>query len=976
MPVPPFSAAWRSAILGLILVLPALAQADSAMRLVSLEVLELEWVLPHVPEKAGPAPQWNLAPAADLVVPEPGRFLVTAAGRPVEVAAVGLKRRVASATREGPELQLATWLYLRLALPVDPRAEIRVANPDGGLWDASVTFHLPPAEDGARVSPAIHVSHEGYAAGLPKKALVGHYLGTLGELPVAARDFLLRRADGSEAFAGRLSRRAEKGYAYQPAPYQEVWEADFSGVDRPGLYWIEIPGVGRSETFRIGNEIVLGAARAYALGLYHQRCGAANELPFTRFLHAPCHLAQAAVPLPAPEHAFTWATLARLNAAAAGAAGPAPAIVDEASQLYPFVRRGAVDVAGGHHDAGDYSKYTTNSASFIHVMVFAADVLTGAADRDDLGLPESGDGIPDLLQLAKWEADFLAKLQDDDGGFYFLVYPRGRAYEHDVPPDRGDPQVVWPKNTAATAAAVAALAQAGSSPAFRRHFPDAAAAYLARAERGWRFLEEARARHGAAAYQRLTHYGDTFRDADELAWAACELYLATGRDEYHRSFRERCDPADGATRRWGWWRMSESWGHAIRSYAFAARSGRRPAAALHRAMLDACEREVEAAAHDVARWAADSAYGTSLPVPTRRVRGGGWYFSLAQAFDLAVASELAAPPASDPHARYLEAYAANLAYELGGNPVNLCYITGLGRRAPREIVHQHAQNDRRALPPSGLPVGNVQAGLPYLPAYQAALRMLSFPGDGAASAPYPYYDRWSDLPNVSTEFVIVDQARALAGLCWLAGRLGLPNRPWRAAPAAIGGLPAKARAGQSLRAHLRVPDGLRLEDAEITWEASGGQEGRRPDFAFEARGHGPAWVEAEARWPDGRRVFAVAGFECDNGLPTVWVETTGAEAAAAAAGRVAFRRRGPADAALRVHFQLRGSAAKWKEYRRPEGDMPTEITIPAGRTEAELAIVPVPAALGPAPKDVVFVVAPDAAYNVGEPAEATVRLRP
>ena len=43
-----------------------------------------------------------------------------------------------------------------------------------------------------------------------------------------------------------------------------------------------------------------------------------------------------------------------------------------------------------------------------------------------MGIPESGDGKSDLLQEAKWEADFLAKMQDDDGGFYFLVYPKER----------------------------------------------------------------------------------------------------------------------------------------------------------------------------------------------------------------------------------------------------------------------------------------------------------------------------------------------------------------------------------------------------------------------------------------------------------------------------------------------------------------------------------------------------------------------
>src|SRR5437763_6643480 len=115
------------------------------------------------------------------------------------------------------------------------------------------------------------------------------------------------------------------------------------------------------------------------------------------------------------------------------------------------------------------------------MLVFAVDAFPGVGELDNLGLPESGDGKSDLLQEAKWEADFLAKMQDDDGGFFFLVYPRDREYESNVTCDHGDPQVVWPKTTAASAAAVAALAQCASSRTFQRQFPDAAKLYLAKA---------------------------------------------------------------------------------------------------------------------------------------------------------------------------------------------------------------------------------------------------------------------------------------------------------------------------------------------------------------------------------------------------------------------------------------------------------------------------------------------------------------
>jgi len=103
-----------------------------------------------------------------------------------------------------------------------------------------------------------------------------------------------------------------------------------------------------------------------------------------------------------------------------------------------------------------------------------ADSLPGVASLDNLGLPESGDGLSDVMQEAKWEADCLAKLQDADGGFYYLVYPQLSEYEGDILPENGQQQVVWPKNTAVTAAAVAALAQCASSPRFKQAYPQAA----------------------------------------------------------------------------------------------------------------------------------------------------------------------------------------------------------------------------------------------------------------------------------------------------------------------------------------------------------------------------------------------------------------------------------------------------------------------------------------------------------------------
>jgi hypothetical protein len=963
----------KRCVIGLLSLLGLALQADDLhepgvrLRILSPQVLEVEIVAVR---ERGPEQPWYLALPAPAA-PPPTAFAVTVAGRPVAVAAVGLKRRELFAPLAHRDLRVATWISLQLAEAVAEGAEVRVTRLAGVDWpgDAALTARADPR----RETPVIHVNLEGYGVGLPKVALVGYFLGTAGELPIAAEaGFRVVTPAGKTVFEGTLTPHPETGYTYSPAPYQQVWAADFSKLEAPGDYQVVVPGLGASVPFRIGDGLIMNFARTYALGLYHQRCGTGNALPFTRFTHGPCHTAPASIPVPAAEFPYTWTALVRAaEAAPKNTRRTGAPLASEAVQLYPFVRRGTIDVAGGHHDAGDYSKYTTNSASLVHCLVFAVDSLAGVAQVDNLGLPESGDGIPDLLQEAKWESDFLAKLQDDDGGFYFLVYPRDRSYEGNVLPDRGDPQVVWPKNTAATAAAVAALAQASSSPRFRAAYPAEAKAYLEQARRGWKFLTDALARNGYdGAYQRMTHYGDGYQHDDELAWAACELYLATGEEEFHRKFREWCDPARASSRRWGWWRLTESWGHAIRSYAFGARSGRLPPNRLDARLLAGCEQEIEAAGRDTLLWSEKSAYGTSLPEPTKRVRGGGWYFSVDQAFDLAVASHLDYPARNDPRPQFLAAFVANLNYEGGCNPVNQPYVTGLGGPRQRVLVHQYAQNDRRVLPPSGLPVGSIQVGLPYMDAYRGELGALAIPSyGGAEGAIYPFYDRWTDTHNVQTEFVVVNQARALAGLAWLAAKSDLVGQKWKGAAGRITGLPEKIGLGAAITARFEAPPEMGAPPVEILWEGRDQQPVRGETFTFTPKNHGGQWVEAEARWADGRRVFAAANFSTDNGLPVVTVTAPGPEAAVAPRrdAAIVFQRTGKTDAPLTIRFKLLGTATKWLDYRRPRGDMPVEVTIPAGASSVTMNLLAVPEGLHANARHLVLALERAPGYNLAEP---------
>ena len=836
---------------GLDLALPD--PGECALRILAPTLLEIVRINSKAPDP-DPVDSWDFVdPEGNLNLPDVSQFQVSVDGHPDAVRGAGFKRRPRYAPLAVRDLRIDNRIYLALARPIADGQAVTVTTADAALWPANITFTA--TADPLRYSPAVHVNEEGYMPSRPKEAMVGYYLGSLGELNIRFVGFttftLVDAASGAVVFHGRLMQRPDSGFTYLPRPYQGVYEADFSAFDTPGLYRLVIPGLGASLPFPITDGVAMDFARAYALGIYHQRCGAPNALPYTRFTHAACHMAAASVPLPQADFENAWKTIAR-DTASLDPTQTAPRLEDPASQLYPYVNQGPIDVSGGHHDAGDYSKYTIDSAQFIHYLVFAADALPGAGALDNLGIPESGDGRSDLLEEAKWEADFLCKMQDADGGFYFLVYPRDRSYENDVLPEFGDSQIVWPKNTSATAAAVAALAQAASSPLFKRQFPDAAALYLWKARLGWSFLTHAIAAHGKdGAYQKLTQYGDLFMHNDELAWAACEMFLATGDPAFERKLIEWYDPADPATRRWTWWRLFESYGCACRDYAFAVRTGRVKASQLDPAYLAKCETEIEAAGKDALAASDNSAYGTSFSAQAKRSRSAGWYFSVERAFDMTVAYQLRADP------DYLDAIFSNMNYEGGSNPLNLSYITGIGSKRQRQIVSQYAQNDHRLLPPSGIPIGNIETGFMWTATYGKEIGKLSYPPDSAKSDPYPFYDRWADTFNTGTEFTIVTQARSLATLAWLAAQSPLKAQPWKAVPARIDVPRGYVQVNKPITLTCTAP-GLDLTAAKIVWEIQGLDLIEGATCTFTPPAPGSYRVEAEAQWTDGRRVFAAA----------------------------------------------------------------------------------------------------------------------
>src|SRR5262249_41673015 len=147
---------------------------------------------------------------------------VTANGKTIPVTGIGFKRRPLYAPLVGYDLRIQNSLYLQLGSPVSDNQTVTVKNSDPSLWIATQVFST--TVDPLRYSPAIHVNHEGYMPNFSKKAMVGYYLGNLGEMNCAASGFsIVDASSGATVYQGSLVSRPDVGYEYTPTPYQEVY---------------------------------------------------------------------------------------------------------------------------------------------------------------------------------------------------------------------------------------------------------------------------------------------------------------------------------------------------------------------------------------------------------------------------------------------------------------------------------------------------------------------------------------------------------------------------------------------------------------------------------------------------------------------------------------------------------------------------------------------------------------------------------
>ena len=121
----------------------------------------------------------------------------------------------------------------------------------------------------------------------------------------------------------------------------------------------------------------------------------------------------------------------------------------------PFTKSQIKDLRGGWYDAGDFNKYTSWAARYIIVQLHAYEEHPQAFS-DDYGIPESGNGIPDILDEVKWGLDWLVRMQNSDGSLLCV-----QGLESASPPsDAKGASYYGPPTTSATLMGAAAFAYA------------------------------------------------------------------------------------------------------------------------------------------------------------------------------------------------------------------------------------------------------------------------------------------------------------------------------------------------------------------------------------------------------------------------------------------------------------------------------------------------------------------------------------
>jgi len=235
------------------------------------------------------------------------------------------------------------------------------------------------------------------------------------------------------------------------------WWFDFSSVTTAGEYYIyDATNNVRSHRFVINDDVYAQVLKSAMRVFYYNRCGIAKQNPYA-------------------QSPWTDATSFTQDAQARDVFNKTNGNLEK-------------DLSGGWYDAGDFNKYITFAESTMHDLLWAY-IENPTVFTDDWDIPESGNGIPDIIDELKWELDFFKKMNNPDGSTHLKMGSQDYSDNTQTPPSLNtDTRFYGPTCSSAEIVAAGVFAQAAivfeQFPALSAYAQD----MEARAETTWAYV--------------------------------------------------------------------------------------------------------------------------------------------------------------------------------------------------------------------------------------------------------------------------------------------------------------------------------------------------------------------------------------------------------------------------------------------------------------------------------------------------------
>ncbi len=433
---------------------------------------------------------------------------------------------------------------------------------------------------------------------------------------------------------------------------------DFSALTKPGKYQIIVDGKFVSHPFEIGDNLHYDALRKSVRAYYYNR---------------------ASMPIDS-QYGGKWAR---------AAGHPDDVVYVHKSAASPNRPEGTViSSPGGWYDAGDYNKYIVNSAITTYTLMLASNTYAPVADTLSLNIPESAQPIPDLTSETLYNLRWMLTMQDPaDGGVYHKLTTLN--FEGFIMPSEcQQKRYVVTKSTAAALDFAATMAYASRTLSSRSKELMELARQCDRAAEdayGWAKKNPNVIFHNPDDVS-TGEYGDADLN-DEWFWAATEMWLTTGDDDY----------AEDALAHKGVFGLP-SWGN-VGTLAYYS-------------MVD-CGESLPGV-NPVSELASQA--DAFLAIEKENPMGVGLDFfdwgcnsSVANA---ALLKAMAYKASADKPAAYLQSIRNDLHYIFGSNATDYSFVTGVGEKYPMHIHHRPSSADNIDEPVPGFLVGGPNTVVP------------------------------------------------------------------------------------------------------------------------------------------------------------------------------------------------------------------------------------------------------------------------